>query len=656
MILTTLFLACSPSIKAHKAFHKAIVDPYELSLSDSAQCGARSGFAYQQMRGSKYQTQLAEFASLVDVSQEDWLQQSLFSTNDAVRTAAHNTLRMETALQLSCPAILQSIQYTDKEWKNEDVDRFVETHVPTFAPSPIELKDTVLRDEKTGKPFDYVIVGSGVSGSMVAHQLWEQGHRVLLLEMGHFPIPGAVDPRQMSNLRMELGGILSTDGNVAFETAQTLGGGGTINADLVFPPTSQLVQDKINAWREVGRIDSDQWTLEDMERANQAVSKLLGTRELDTTEINANNQVLWDGTLALGGNPDLYQLNRYIPSEAPSSISPKRSPIEQLLYPGMKDVENTLAVLPRARVERVVFSDEQSSTISHLEITMLKPTDQYGYQDDFHGIPLPQETTLTVPTKKVVLSAGTVGTALILQRSNLDNPNIGKGFNGHTSFPVLGVFDTEIQANDGVTASVYIDDYADDGFILESMSANAAYISTLFPGTPTENVKWTSTLQNMAGFGVMLVDTGAPTNYISQRPDGTVQLKYTLTSTDVDNLQKGIQKSIQTLFAAGARTVILPSREVKALGKSPVLTPNDSVEFLDDLTFESGYQTIISAHLMGSNKMGASLENSVVDFNHRVWGTDNLYIVDSSVFPTSPGANPMQTLYSLAWLWAEGQQ
>ena len=164
------------------------------------------------------------------------------------------------AIQLSCPAILQSIQYTDKEWKNEDVEGFVESHVPTFAPSPINVKDTVLLDEKTGEPFDYVIVGSGVSGSMVAHQLWEKGHRVLLLEMGHFPIPGAVDPRQMSNLRMEFGGILSTDGNVAFETAKTLGGGGTINADLVFPPTSQIVQDKINAWRELGRIDSDQWT------------------------------------------------------------------------------------------------------------------------------------------------------------------------------------------------------------------------------------------------------------------------------------------------------------------------------------------------------------------------------------------------------------
>ena len=110
MILTTLFLACAPSVKPHKAFHKAIVKPYELSLLERAQCGVYSRFAHQQMKGSKYQTQLTGFGALVDVSQEDWLQQSLFSTNADVRTSTHNTLRMETAIQLSCPAILQSIQ------------------------------------------------------------------------------------------------------------------------------------------------------------------------------------------------------------------------------------------------------------------------------------------------------------------------------------------------------------------------------------------------------------------------------------------------------------------------------------------------------------------------------------------------------------------
>ena len=72
----------------------------------------------KKMRGSKYQTQLVEeFASLVDVSQEDWLQQSLFNTNDAVRAAAHNTLRMETSLNSPVPLFYNRFSIQTKNGK-----------------------------------------------------------------------------------------------------------------------------------------------------------------------------------------------------------------------------------------------------------------------------------------------------------------------------------------------------------------------------------------------------------------------------------------------------------------------------------------------------------------------------------------------------------
>ena len=54
-------------------------------------------------------------------------------------------------------------------------------------------------------------------------------------------------------------------------------------------------------------------------------------------------------------------------------------------------------------------------------------------------------------------------------------------------------------------------------------------------------------------------------------------------------------------------------------------------------------------------KMGRDPAASVVDCDHRVWGTDNLFVVDSSVFPTSVGANPMQSIYTLAKLFADAQ-
>jgi hypothetical protein len=51
--------------------------------------------------------------------------------------------------------------------------------------------------------------------------------------------------------------------------------------------------------------------------------------------------------------------------------------------------------------------------------------------------------------------------------------------------------------------------------------------------------------------------------------------------------------------------------------------------------------------------MGSSDVNSVVRRDFHVWGTKNLYVVDGSVFPTSIGANPMQSIYTFAKIFAD---
>ena len=56
----------------------------------------------------------------------------------------------------------------------------------------------------------------------------------------------------------------------------------------------------------------------------------------------------------------------------------------------------------------------------------------------------------------------------------------------------------------------------------------------------------------------------------------------------------------------------------------------------------------MAAHMLGSNKMGTHPSNSVVDRNHKVWGVDNLFVVDGSVFPESVGINPMMSIYTIA--------
>jgi choline dehydrogenase-like flavoprotein len=54
------------------------------------------------------------------------------------------------------------------------------------------------------------------------------------------------------------------------------------------------------------------------------------------------------------------------------------------------------------------------------------------------------------------------------------------------------------------------------------------------------------------------------------------------------------------------------------------------------------------AHLVGGARMGFSPEDSVVDSGHRVWGVDNLFVVDGSVMPTQGAANPALAIMALA--------
>ena len=62
---------------------------------------------------------------------------------------------------------------------------------------------------------------------------------------------------------------------------------------------------------------------------------------------------------------------------------------------------------------------------------------------------------------------------------------------------------------------------------------------------------------------------------------------------------------------------------------------------------------VFSAHVMGGCAMGEDRARSVVrshDLRHHE--LENLHVVDGSVFPTSLGVNPSESIYGLAHLAA----
>ena len=89
----------------------------------------------------------------------------------------------------------------------------------------------------------------------------------------------------------------------------------------------------------------------------------------------------------------------------------------------------------------------------------------------------------------------------------------------------------------------------------------------------------------------------------------------------------------------------LAEKDIGRIKLAPWVLRDDG-EFPDD-------DEIGGNHHMGGTRMAASEADGVVDPNCRVYGTSNLYIAGSSVFPSGGHANPMFTTVQLALRLAE---
>lgn len=81
---------------------------------------------------------------------------------------------------------------------------------------------------------------------------------------------------------------------------------------------------------------------------------------------------------------------------------------------------------------------------------------------------------------------------------------------------------------------------------------------------------------------------------------------------------------------------------LESLGRQPAVRSLRRDDFADWLTAVSS-----AAHHLGTARMAASPAAGVVDANLKVFGADNLWVCDGSVFPTAGSVNPSLTICAL---------
>jgi choline dehydrogenase-like flavoprotein len=296
-----------------------------------------------------------------------------------------------------------------------------------------------------------------------------------------------------------------------------------------------------------------------------------------------------------------------------------------------------------------------------VEVRMRSQISRPGVISDPNELGLAAGQTVTIHARNIILSAGALGSPTILLRSGVANDVIGRGVVLHVSMPVMGKFDHPIDALTGTQASVYVDDkLISDGYALEAMSAQPLYAALMSPGSSMHTFEMVKNYRNLAGFGVMLIDTSSPANRLTLDERGEPQIAYRLSEADKVRLRNGVAEAIRVMFLGGAKEVYLPTTE-NILGSAEdgelhavVLTDIAQADAVEkNLQFIPNRTILTSAHMQATDKMGSSAANSVVSRDFRVRGTEGLYVVDGSIFPTSIGANPMQSIYTFAKIFAD---
>jgi NADPH-dependent 2,4-dienoyl-CoA reductase/sulfur reductase-like enzyme len=141
---------------------------------------------------------------------------------------------------------------------------WIEQHRPRLAPTRLRYDPQRHEIFSSDGPIDYLIVGSGPAGSVLAHELRRGGKRVLLVERGSFLVPGSLQTHFAEEL---VDARTTADGAIIVHNGIAVGGGTQVNVDLCFSPLLPSVQEKIALWRREGRIGPDDFTLNQLSSA-----------------------------------------------------------------------------------------------------------------------------------------------------------------------------------------------------------------------------------------------------------------------------------------------------------------------------------------------------------------------------------------------------
>jgi choline dehydrogenase-like flavoprotein len=210
---------------------------------------------------------------------------------------------------------------------------------------------------------------------------------------------------------------------------------------------------------------------------------------------------------------------------------------------------------------------------------------------------------------------------------------------------VIGLLEEPVGLGRGATQGFELDGLRADARV--KVETLALPPETYFGGLPGVGREWLSLMAEYPRSAVWVLP-------LRSHAEGAVgvgrrgrSISFKLDPRDLPNLRRGLRRAAELMFMAGAREVVCPVH-----GLPHRLRPGQE-DLIEAAADDASAYPLAMSHLFGTARMNASADLGVVGPDFRVHGTDNLYVVDSSVFPTNLGVNPQLTIMALARLAVE---
>lgn len=534
----------------------------------------------------------------------------------------------------------------------------------TASPTPIVPValpfDVGAADEPLTLEADVVVVGSGAGGGVVAAAVAEAGRDVVVLEAGPFVDEGSMPRDELdafSRLYLNHGLLATWDGGVTMLAGSGVGGGTLVNWMTTIAAPAWVRREWSTDHGVDGIEDGAIWS-EDVAVIEDELAVTV------TAAVPAKDQLILSGAAALGWEAAPIRRNSAGCDDCGSCPfgcvrGAKRSGIRAHLATAF---QAGARIVPRVRVTRVLVVGGRAVGVEGLALV----------PDPATGEPIPDPGALggvrvrrvVVRARQVVLAAGALRTPAVMQGSGLAHPAIGRNLRVH---PVSGLL---VRASvpiemwrgpmQGARSLEFIDGDADrHGYVIESAPGHAGLVALAAPWEGTDaHARLMDDLRYYAPLLAVTRDGGE--GRISLTRAGRVRVDYALDGQGVATLRHAIGSIARMGRAAGASEMVVPGAQPAWFrgGHGTVTDERAFERYLERLTsfdFAPNRGTVLSAHQMGTARMGADPRRHACDAAGRVRagsGDDRviggLYVADTSLFPTALGVNPMLTVMALA--------